>query len=91
MSSVLSLSTREGNGRNLARTTRQNFQDEKTWKGAPAAQLVKRLTLDSGSGHDLTDCEFEPRTGLCADSTEPAWDPLSFSLSLCLSAPPLQL
>ena len=23
---------------------------------------------DSGSGHDLVVCEFEPRVGLCADS-----------------------
>ena len=45
------------------------------------AQSVKRPTLDSGAGHDLVVCEFEPRTGLCADSAEPAWD----SLSLCPS------
>ena len=31
-----------------------------TW----VAQLVKRLVLDLGSGHDLTVCEFEPRVGL---------------------------
>ena len=28
--------------------------------------------------------EFKPRVGLCADSVEPAWDPLSLSLSLPL-------
>ena len=36
------------------------------------AQSVERLTLDFGSGHDLTVREFEPRFGLCADSAEPA-------------------
>ena len=34
------------------------------------AQWVKRLTLDVGSGHDLTVCEIEAHVGLCADSTE---------------------
>ena len=41
-------------------------------RGAWVAQLVKRLTPDFGSGHDLTVCEIEPRVGLCADSVEPA-------------------
>ena len=54
------------------------------------AQLIKRLTLDVGSGHDLMVCEFEPHIGLCADSEEPARDSLSPSLSapkpLALSA-----
>ena len=49
------------------------------------AQLVKRLTLDFGSGHDLTIHELEPVIGLCAGRVEPAWD----FLSLSLSAPPL--
>ena len=49
------------------------------------AQLVKRLTLGSGSGHGLTVREFELRMGLCTDGEEPAWD----SLSPPLSAPPL--
>ena len=40
-------------------------------RGAWVAQLVKRLTLDFGSGHDLAVCEFEPRVGLRADSSEP--------------------
>ena len=52
--------------------------------GLRVAQSVKRLTLDLGSGHDLTVREFEPRVGLCADSAEPAWD--SLSLSLCPSS-----
>ena len=47
--------------------------------------LLKHPTLDFRSGHDLTVCEFEPPIGLCADSLEPAWDPLSPSIS----APPL--
>ena len=48
------------------------------------SQFVRSLTLGFGSGHDLTIHEFEP-IGLHADSMEPAWDPLSPSLS----APPL--
>ena len=54
-------------------------------RGAWVAQSVKRLTLDFGSGHDLVAHGFEPGVQLCADSTEPAWDPLSPGLS----APPL--
>ena len=50
------------------------------------AQSFKCLTLDFGSSHDhLMVGEFEPCTGLHADTAEPAWD----SLSLPLSAPPL--
>ena len=49
------------------------------------AQPVRRPTLDFGSGHDLTARGFEPRIGFCTDRAEPAWDPLSPSLS----APPL--
>ena len=30
-------------------------------------------------------CEIKPHVGLCADTTEPAWDSLSLSLSLPLS------
>ena len=44
------------------------------------AQSVELLTLDFGSGHDLTSCELESRIQLCADSAEPAWDSLSPSL-----------
>ena len=40
--------------------------------------------VDFGPWHDLMVCEFEPRVWLCADSAEPASDPLS----PCLSAPP---
>ena len=43
---------------------------------------VKHLVLDFGLGHDLTFGEIEPRGGLCTDSAEPAWDPLSLPLSL---------
>ena len=46
--------------------------------------LVKRPILDFGSGHDLMVHEIEPRVGLCSDSTGPAWDSLSPSLSLPL-------
>ena len=62
-------------------------QEHRWMWGAWEAQSVKRLTLNFGSGHDLTVCGFEPRVGLCADSVEPAWDSLSlpFSLPLLLS------
>ena len=45
------------------------------------APLVKRLTLDPGSGLDLTVGEFEPTSGSVLTS-EPAWDSLCPSLSL---------
>ena len=51
-------------------------------------QLVKHLTLDFGSGHSLTVCEFEPRIGLHNGSVEPSWDILCVSLSPLLSAAP---
>ena len=61
----------------------------------PSAQCLSnakyvndRHSLDLGSGHDLTVCGFKARLGLCVDSSEPAWDPLS-PLSLC--PPPLML
>ena len=44
------------------------------------AQLVKHLTLDFSSSHDLTVHEFEPHMGLCADSVEPSLDSVSLSL-----------
>ena len=43
------------------------------------------------SGHDLMVCKFEPRIGLCADSSEPA---ACFGFCVCLSfcpSPPLTL
>ena len=43
-------------------------------QGLWVAQLVKRQTLDFGSGHDLLVGEIEPCSGLWADSVEPAWD-----------------
>ena len=45
------------------------------------SQLVKHPTLDLGSGLER---EIKPNVGLCADSTEPAWDSLAPSLSLPL-------
>ena len=41
------------------------------------AQLVKHLTLDFGSGHNLRVLESKPHIRLCADSTDSAWDSLS--------------
>ena len=48
--------------------------------GPWVTQLVKCLTLDFSSSHDLKVCGIKPRVGLCADSVEPAWDFLSPSL-----------
>ena len=65
----------------------------KKLKGAWVVQLVKRPTLGFGSGHDLTVCEFKPRTGLYTDSVEPTWDfslPLSLPLT-CVCARALSL
>ena len=45
------------------------------------AQLVKRLTPDFFSSHDLTVGGMEPCVRLCADSMKPAWDSLSLSTS----------
>ena len=56
----------------------------KIFWGTWVTQLVKHLTLDFGSGHELAVCEFTPCIRLHADSAEPAWDPLSFPLSLPL-------
>ena len=53
--------------------------------GAWVSQSVKGPTLDFGSGHDLTVCEFEPRVGLCDVRAGPARG----SLGVSLSAPPL--
>ena len=53
-------------------------------RGAWGAQSIKHLTLDFGSGHDPTVHEIELHTELSADSSEPACDSLSPSLSLTL-------
>ena len=50
--------------------------------GAWVAQLVEHLTLDLGSGHDLTVREIKPHVGLCTDSMEAAWDSVCLSVSL---------
>ena len=52
--------------------------------GTWVVQLVKRLTLDFGSGHDLIVREIEPCIQLCADGVEPVWDSVSLPLSLPL-------
>ena len=56
----------------------------KTQRAAWESHLVKHLTLDICSNHDLMVCELDPRVGLCTHSAEPAWDSLSPSLSLPL-------
>ena len=55
-------------------------------RGAWRAQSVKPPTFDFGSAHDLTVYEFKPCIKVHANSTEPAWDALSPSLS---ASPPL--
>ena len=50
-------------------------------RGAWVVQWVEHLTPGFGSGHDRV-CEIQPPARLCADSMEPAWDPLSPSLSV---------
>ena len=50
--------------------------------------LLKHLTLDFGSSHDLRVRGIESRIGLYTDSTELAWDSFSSSLS---ALPPLAL
>ena len=54
------------------------------------AQSVEPLTLDLGSGHDLSVGGSQSCIRLCTGGAEPAWDPLSLSFSLCPS-PPLVL
>ena len=62
------------------------FKNNHVW-GAWVAQLVNRLSLDFGSGHDLMVHQMETCVRFCADSmVEPGWDSL---LSPSLSAPPL--
>ena len=53
--------------------------------------LVKPLTLDLSSGHDLTVHGIELHVGLWADSMEPAWNSLSPSLSAPSQLSPLSL
>ena len=50
-------------------------------KGSWVAQLVEWPTLDFSSGHDLTVCGIESCVRLYIDNAEPAWDPLSPSLT----------
>ena len=59
------------------------LKDENYKGGAWVAQLVERLTLDFGSGHDNTVPEIEPRIRLYAHGAEPAWDSLSPSVCPC--------
>ena len=62
----------------------EQFFKKALMRGTWVAQSVKRPTLDFGPGQDLTVREFKPLIELCTDSTEPAWDSLSLSLSLLL-------
>ena len=48
---------------------------------------VGHPALNFGSGPDLTVHGFEPGTGLCAGSAEPAWDFVCLSVSLSAPTP----
>ena len=57
--------------------------------GAWVAQVIKHLTLDFGSGRDLTICEFDPHIGLWAETRSMlgilfAPPPLTHTLTLSL-------
>ena len=52
------------------------------------AGVVKHLTLNFSSGHDLTVHEIKPQEGIHTNSAKSAWDSLSLSLSPSLSASP---
>ena len=55
-------------------------------RGTWAAQSVKRLTLDFGSGHDLTVCKTKPHVRLMLSAQRLL---VILSLPLSLSAPPV--
>ena len=52
-----------------------SFKNTPPW-GTRVAQLVADLTLNFGSGHNLTVYGIKPHIGLCADGADPAWDSL---------------
>ena len=62
----------KSNGKGELRQTTFTLRNLETPRprGAWLARSVKRRTLDFSSGRDLTVREFEPRVGLCADSTD---------------------
>ena len=49
--------------------------------GVPGLGSSVSWAVDCISGHDLVVCEFKPRIGLYADSSEPGW---SLLWILCL-------
>ena len=49
------------------------------------AHLVKCVTVDLSSGHDLTICGVKPHIRLSAESMETSWDSVSLSLTLPIS------
>ena len=58
-----------------------NFIQITSSGGSWVVQSAEHPTLDLGSGYELPVRGFEPCVGLCSDSTEPAWHPLTPSLS----------
>ena len=60
----------------------QVFFKKSLGRSSWVTQLVKHLTLNLGSGHDLPVLEFKPCMGLHAvTEEEPGWDSLSPSFS----------
>ena len=58
---------------NLVNIIKAKIKSDQKWaRGTWVAQSLKRPTLGFRSGRDLMVHEFEPHTGLCADSMEPA-------------------
>ena len=82
------LGTESSVGQLKLRSCDQKLKVMSYW-GIWVAQLVKCLTLEFGSGHDLMVRGFKPCVRLCGDrEVVPAWDSLSPSLS---APPPLVL
>ena len=66
-------------GISIQSTTEEGQEKKKMFRGARVVQLVGQAS-DFGSGHDLRVREFEPHSGLSAESQELASDSLSPSL-----------
>ena len=77
------------NAEGVKQSSEMGFGLEVGKGGAWVALLVKHPSVDFSSGHDLMAHEIDPGVRLFTDSAEPAWDSLSLSPSLSLSAPPL--
>ena len=63
-----------------------NYSFFKNWKVLGHLSGSVGWAADFGSGHDVAIREFEPRVGLCADSSEPGAC-FGFCVSLSLTLP----